>query len=83
MLVTGELVVRPAAIPHVARPSLPPFVTLSGGVARWSPGSPLSLMKVVAEADAALFQAKSAGRNCIREAASCHHDRVEPSTVGG
>jgi len=75
--------VMDAAIPHVARPTLPPVVTLSGGVARWAPGSPLSVMEVVEEADGALFQAKSAGRNCIREADSCLHDRVEPSTVGG
>ena len=72
-----------AAIPHGARPTLPPFVTLSGGVARWSPGSPLSVMEVVQEEDGDLFQAKSAGRNCIREGASCLGDRVEPSTVGG
>ncbi len=72
-----------AAIPHGSRQTLPPFVTLSGGVARWSPGSPLSVMDVVQEADGALFQAKSAGRNCIREATSSRHDRVEPSTVGG
>ena len=75
--------VMDAAIPHGARPSLPPFVTLSGGVARWAPGSPLSVMEVVEQADEALFQAKSAGRNCIREAASCLDGRIEPATVGG
>jgi diguanylate cyclase (GGDEF)-like protein len=65
-----------AVIPHVARPSLPPFVTLSGGVARWSPGSPSAFMEVVEQADAALFQAKAAGRNRIHAAPSAVSDQA-------
>ena len=75
--------VMDAAIPHGARPSLPPVVTLSGGVARWAPGSPLSIMEVVERADEALFEAKSAGRNCIREAAPSPESRTESANVGG
>jgi diguanylate cyclase (GGDEF)-like protein len=54
-----------AAIPHRARPSSPPFVTLSGGVACWTPGSALTGREVIQEADRALFEAKSAGRNRV------------------
>jgi len=83
---TGERIrktVMDAAIPHGARPSLPPFVTLSGGVARWTPGSPLSFMEVVEQADRALLEAKGAGRNCIHEAPSSLDGRMEPANVGG
>ena len=57
-------------IPHLARPSRPQSVTLSGGVASWTPGSPLSLLEVLEEADEALFQAKSDGRNRVYAAPS-------------
>ena len=67
-----------AAIPHGARPSGPPFVTLSGGVSCWTPGSPLSALEVIEQADQALFEAKSAGRNLIHGAASLP-GRVEPA----
>jgi diguanylate cyclase (GGDEF)-like protein len=59
-----------ADIPHAARPSAPPIVTLSGGVSCWTPGSPLSALEVIEQADAALFEAKSAGRNQVHMAAS-------------
>jgi diguanylate cyclase (GGDEF)-like protein len=57
-----------AAIPHEARPSAPYVVTLSGGVSCWIPGSPLSAREVLEEADQALFDAKTAGRNRIYSA---------------
>jgi diguanylate cyclase (GGDEF)-like protein len=73
VLVTAERVRRAildAAIAHAARPSEPPFVTLSGGVSCWTPGSALSEREVVQEADEALFRAKAADRNRIRVAPS-------------
>jgi diguanylate cyclase (GGDEF)-like protein len=54
-----------AAIPHEARPTEPHLVTLSGGVSCWIPGSPLSARAVLEEADQALFDAKTAGRNRV------------------
>jgi diguanylate cyclase (GGDEF)-like protein len=54
-----------AAIPHEARPTEPHLVTLSGGVSCWMPGSPLSARAVLEEADQALFDAKTAGRNRV------------------
>ncbi|MGO9333748.1 MAG: GGDEF domain-containing protein [Acidimicrobiales bacterium] len=84
VLATGERIrraVMEAAIPHAARPSFPPFVTLSGGVTSWSPGSPLSFMQVVEQADQALFQAKSAGRNRIHATPGSVGDQIEPTAV--
>jgi two-component system chemotaxis response regulator CheY len=60
------------AIPHVARPSSPPVVTLSGGVSCWTPGSALSVPELLREADDALFRAKSDGRNRIHVATERH-----------
>jgi len=57
-----------AAIPHKARPNEPHLVTLSGGVSCWVPGSRLSARAVLEEADQALFDAKTAGRNRIHVA---------------
>ena len=54
-----------AAIPHEARPSEPQLVTVSGGVSCWMPGSRLSAREVLEEADQALYEAKTAGRNRI------------------
>ncbi len=71
--ITGERIRRAVyevGIPHVARPYDPLFVTLSGGVASWTPGSPLSFIEVLEEADEALFQAKSDGRNRVYAAPS-------------
>ncbi|HVT41663.1 MAG TPA: diguanylate cyclase [Acidimicrobiales bacterium] len=73
IFITGERIrqaVVEASIPHVARPSDPPLVTLSGGVSCWTPGSPLSPLQVLQEADEALFQAKSDGRNRVYAAPS-------------
>ncbi len=61
-------VVTDTAIVHEARSGGPPLLTLSGGVCCWSPGSELSGPDVIYEADQALFEAKSAGRNCIHVA---------------
>jgi diguanylate cyclase (GGDEF)-like protein len=54
-----------AAIPHEARPAKPHVVTVSGGVSCWIPGSQLSARQVLEEADQALYDAKTAGRNRI------------------
>ena len=53
------------AISHGVRPAGPAVVTLSGGVAYWTPGSHLSIEQLLQNADHALFQAKGGGRNCI------------------
>jgi diguanylate cyclase (GGDEF)-like protein len=57
-----------AAIPHEARPSGPHVVTVSGGVSCWMPGSRLSAREMLEEADQALYDAKTAGRNRISAA---------------
>jgi diguanylate cyclase (GGDEF)-like protein len=64
--ICGE--VANTAIPHDARPTAPPFVTLSGGVSCWKPGSVFSVTELLNQADKALFSAKSAGRNRIHVA---------------
>jgi diguanylate cyclase (GGDEF)-like protein len=68
------------AIPHESRPSEPLLVTLSGGVACWTPGSSLGVGDVVAQADQALFKAKSAGRNRIHAGPSLE-DRLQLSDL--
>ena len=73
IFVTGERIRQTlveAEISHAARPSSPSLVTLSGGVSCWTPGSPLSPLDVIEQADEALFLAKSAGRNRMRAAPS-------------
>ena len=62
-------------MPHEARPTPPPVVTLSGGVSCWTPGSRLSVPELLRQADEALFQAKSAGRNRVHVSA-VHDDNV-------
>ncbi len=84
VFITAERIRRAVvdlAVPHEARPSELSFVTLSGGVACWTPGSPLSAEGVVEQADAALFEAKSAGRNRIHAGASLE-GRVKVAQVG-
>ncbi len=70
-----------AAIPHGGRPSEPHLVTLSGGVSCWVPGSPLSARAVLEEADQALFDAKTAGRNRIYSAEPAAGSWLKP--MGG
>jgi len=57
--------VESAAMPHEARPTSPPIVTISGAATSWMPGSSLSVPQLLARVDYALYQAKSAGRNRI------------------
>jgi diguanylate cyclase (GGDEF)-like protein len=52
------------AIPHPASP-VGPVVTISVGVAARVPSKELSVAALVAEADAALYRAKKAGRNRV------------------
>ena len=73
IFMTGERIrqaVAEALIPHGARPSSPSLVTLSGGVSSWSPGSPLTPAEVLEEAEEALLEAKSDGRNRVYAAPS-------------
>jgi diguanylate cyclase (GGDEF)-like protein len=59
------LAVASLGIPHESRPDSPPIVTLSGGVACWAPGTTRTVPELLAIADTALVEAKSAGRNRI------------------
>jgi PleD family two-component response regulator len=56
------------AIPHEVRPTLPPYLTLSGGTLCWTPASGLTVSETLHQADRALFSAKSNGRNRIEVA---------------
>jgi diguanylate cyclase (GGDEF)-like protein len=55
-------------IPHDARPTPPALVTVSGGVASSQTRTAGSLSELLHHADRALFEAKSAGRNGVRDA---------------
>jgi diguanylate cyclase (GGDEF)-like protein len=58
--------VADANLPHNARPTAPPTVTLSGGVTCWIPGSEQSTVEILHQADQALFRAKITGRNKVQ-----------------
>ena len=62
--------VSDAALPYDVRQTTPAVVTISGGVACWTPGCAFSIDDLLQQADAALFQAKAAGRNRVHVAAS-------------
>lgn len=51
-------------IPHEKSPTAP-VVTVSIGVATVQPGTPIEVESLIACADAALYQCKARGRNCI------------------
>lgn len=51
-------------IPHEKSPTAP-VVTVSIGVATAQPGTPIDVENMIACADAALYQCKAQGRNCI------------------
>jgi diguanylate cyclase (GGDEF)-like protein len=66
--VTAERIRRAVAdlaVPHESRPTEPFVVTVSSGVACWTQDAMLSAREVIAQADEALFAAKTAGRNRI------------------
>jgi diguanylate cyclase (GGDEF)-like protein len=63
-----RLAIADLEISHESRPDAPLLITLSGGVSCWNPHSMLTVPEVLERADKALFEAKSAGRNCIRSA---------------
>jgi two-component system chemotaxis family response regulator WspR len=54
------------ALPHPGAPR--GFVTMSMGVARIMPGGDDTLEVLIARADAALYEAKRNGRNCVNPA---------------
>jgi diguanylate cyclase (GGDEF)-like protein len=71
--------VADAAIPHQARPTTPPTVTLSGGIVTRTPASPLTVAELLLQADEALYRAKSAGRNNIHATTASHHHELTPT----
>jgi len=78
--------VEDMASPHDCRPTLPPVVTVSVGVATWVPECGLSTHDLIARADEALYEAKSAGRNRVHAAPTTPprpepRQRVEPFAV--
>lgn len=62
--------VSDAALPYDVRQSTPPVVTISGGVACWTAGCAFSVDDLLQQADEALFEAKTAGRNRVQVAAA-------------
>jgi diguanylate cyclase (GGDEF)-like protein len=78
--------VENAAMPHDCRPTLPLLVTVSAGVATWVPDCGLSTHDLIAQADAALYEAKSAGRNWVHATPATPQrprptQRVEPGEL--
>ena len=64
--------VTDTALSHDARPTPPPLVTLSGGVACWTPDTDLTSPELLQHADQALFHAKTSGRNRVHTATIQH-----------
>ena len=62
--------VSDAALPYDVRQTAPAVVTISGGVACWTPGCAFSIDDLLQQADEALFHAKTAGRNRVHVAAA-------------
>ena len=62
--------VSDAAMPYDVRQTTPAVVTISGGVACWTPGCAFSVDDLLQQADEALFQAKTAGRDRVEVAAA-------------
>lgn len=62
--------VSDAALPYDVRQSTPAVVTISGGVACWTAGCAFSVDDLLQQADEALFEAKTAGRNRVQVAAA-------------
>jgi diguanylate cyclase (GGDEF)-like protein len=57
--------IEAADLPHAARPTAPPVVTVSAGISAWDPGTRATMEEVLDRADHALFEAKSYGRNRV------------------
>jgi two-component system, cell cycle response regulator len=68
--------VADTAIPHLARPTGPGLVTLSGGVTSWTPQSAPSVAQLLSQADQALYQAKTSGRNRVQIAPETPDDHL-------
>lgn len=76
----GEMIrdaVRELAIPH--RASVTQNVTLSVGVAVTRPNAAMQIADLIEAADAALYAAKAAGRNCVIQHGD--HDIAPPARV--
>jgi two-component system cell cycle response regulator len=71
--------VKNMALPHLARPTQPPVVTLSGGVTCWLRQAALSVPELLQQADEALYLAKSAGRDRVVVAAGAAHMLATPA----
>jgi diguanylate cyclase (GGDEF)-like protein len=70
------------ALPHDARPTTPPIVTLSGGISSWTPATPrTTTAELIRHADQALYHVKSTGGNRIHTTViphDCHPETPSP-----